>query len=109
MTNYFDQLNRVKGTKFNWSFSLTNSQLVKMTNFKKVATKKYGCFNQSVFTVYDYSRNSFHARVVHLTIIVDDYSNLKKQQPLKLRTNYCKRMSKSVILVYSLCRCQRFA
>ena len=52
MTNYFDQLNRVKGTKFNWSFSLTNSQLVKMTNFKKVATKKYGCFNQSVFTVY---------------------------------------------------------
>ena len=68
MTNYFDQLNRVKGTKFNWSFSLTNSQLVKMTNFKKVATKKYGCFNQSVFTVKN--QNNFLNTILIVTLFV---------------------------------------
>lgn len=42
MTNFFDQLSRVKGTKFIWSFWLTNQLTIGQNdNFTRVATKMW--------------------------------------------------------------------
>ena len=63
MTNYFDQSNLGQGNQI-YLVILTNQlKIGQNDNFTMVATKKYGCFNQSVFTVCSYLLKTFQSEL----------------------------------------------
>ena len=80
MTNYFDQLNLGQGNQI-YLVILTNQlKIGQNDNFTMVATKKYGCFNQSVFTVCSYFLKTFQSE-----LSVRYLGRLQRSTNIKLR------------------------